>query len=294
MGDDLGEVLERRLRTNIREPCELKYEFSGNPLQGEIMSISFASQEKSKPSPTTGRVAFLAIVMLMMALPMGCSSSNTWSRNNLTDALVVSYRDMVWAKRAFNLRYGNCDRPYADHFENGFCAGYSEVCGGGQGHVPALPPENYRGYEFQTADGAKCINAWFEGYPEGVAAARKDNAGTFHDVLVSRMLEKAIKHQEASDAIQKQVPFGKEIPIVQGGSVGASNLNQATPIVPQVQGFSTRMRMTPSTSLPPIIMGGGASSTPPIVQADFATGGSNTPLPAGTSTSRPIAARSAA
>ena len=118
----------------------------------------------------------LSFASLMVVQSIGCAKTNT--RLGFGEAIVIGYRDAVWAKRAYNLRYGNCDRPYEEHFQSGFCAGYTDMANGGDGYVPALPPQEYRGFEFQSADGAQCVNSWFEGYPEGVAAAKKEKVGT--------------------------------------------------------------------------------------------------------------------
>ncbi len=153
------------------------------------------------------RMAAVALVGVI-ATQTGCNILRSFDQ-----AAAITYRDLVWSKRAYNLRYGNCDRPYAEHFRNGFCDGYSDVCQGGDGYTPALPPDNYRGYEFQSADGSNCVDAWFEGYPAGVAAARKDNSGNYHDLAVSRLLESAIKQEKSKPKVTGEVPVvtGKKV-----------------------------------------------------------------------------------
>lgn len=144
------------------------------------------------------RLALIASAILMLCQTSGCAG-NGWPK--LYQDTVIKYRDMVWARRAYNLRYGDCQRDYSQHFENGFEAGYSATCDGGDGYVPALPPADYRGFEYQTADGARCVNSWFEGYPAGVAAARNDSAGTYHDVLISRMIDSAIQQDKSKTVL---------------------------------------------------------------------------------------------
>jgi hypothetical protein len=142
-----------------------------------------------------------------MALPnSGCSLGQRLGSLGLGDALLESYRDQVWAKRAYNLRYNNCDMPYESHFQNGFVAGYCDTCNGGDGYVPALPPNEYRGFEFQSPDGAQCVQTWFEGFPAGVAAAKKDRAGEFHDIYTSRMINSAITQDKAKHILPSDVP----------------------------------------------------------------------------------------
>ncbi|MFK7768372.1 MAG: hypothetical protein AB8B55_14210 [Mariniblastus sp.] len=167
------------------------------------MSNKSALVQRDTQTQFGGRLILLALAALMVVPNIGCQS---WRNLGLGEAVVVSYRDMVWARRAYNLRYGNCNRAYEEHFQNGFCAGYSDVSNGGDGYVPALPPAEYRGYEFQSTDGAKCVNSWFEGYPAGVKAAKGDKSGTYHDVLISRMIDSAVTQDKAKPVLPSDVP----------------------------------------------------------------------------------------
>lgn len=195
----------------------------GNRLKGSTMSkLNFSSPW----SFWIGKSALLLAALVLVAGSTGCNAVRT-----LDEAAALTYRDFVWAKRAYNLRYGSCDRPYEEHFQNGFCAGYADVAGGGDGYVPALPPDDYRSYEFQSADGAKCVNAWFEGYPAGVAAAKQDRTGEYHDVMISRMIDRAVKQ----DKTEAKLP--KDISVVNGQSSQEESAyliqpNQPLPISP--------------------------------------------------------------
>lgn len=140
----------------------------------------------------------------------------------LMDRAFGCYRDKVWAKRACNLRYSNCNRPYGSHFQSGFEAGYESICKGGDGYVPATPPECYWGFDYQTPDGAQCVNAWFEGFPSGVAAAKRDRAGTYRDVYVSRMIQSAM----AQESTPKKAP--SDVPVVNPETPGVVPIQQQT------------------------------------------------------------------
>ena len=150
----------------------------------------------------------LLLVTLLTTVSTGCIRSNGALRA-LFEEPIIDYRDMVWARRAFNLRYGNCDRPFANHFRNGFVEGYCSVCEGGDGYVPAVPPEEYWGYEYQSAEGSQCVNAWFEGFPLGAAAARKDNAGKYNDIFISKMINNAVTMDQAPNVLPNDVPIRK-------------------------------------------------------------------------------------
>jgi hypothetical protein len=122
---------------------------------------------------------------------------------------VTGFRNHTWAQRSFNLRYADCDRPHNDHFKKGFVSGYQAICDGGDGYIPALPPEEYWGYQYQCAEGAQCVNAWFKGYPAGVAAAKQDGAGAFHDMYTSKMIQSAVEQDKAVKKVPSEIPVVK-------------------------------------------------------------------------------------
>ena len=183
-----------------------------NSNQGEIMSIeaSRLKPENTAKQSSSNQVCQRLLIVLFataMVLPnSGCSLGQRLGSLGIGDALLETYRDQVWAKRAFNLRYNNCNIPYESHFQNGFVAGYCDTCNGGDGYVPALPPDEYRGFEFQSPDGAQCVKTWFEGFPAGVAAAKKDRAGEFHEIYTSRMINAAITQEKAKHILPSDVP----------------------------------------------------------------------------------------
>lgn len=161
---------------------------------------------KSSSNQVCQRLLIVLFAAAMILPSAGCASNLRLGSLGLGDALLEGYRDRVWAKRAYNLRYNNCDRPYESHFQTGFVAGYCDTCNGGDGYVPALPPNEYRGFEFQSPDGAECVKSWFEGFPAGVAAAQKDRAGEFHDIYTSRMINSAITQDKAKHILPNDVP----------------------------------------------------------------------------------------
>jgi len=167
------------------------------------------SGRKSSSNQVCQRLLIVLFAAAMVLPNSGCASGLRLGSLGLGDALLEGYRDRVWAKRAYNLRYNNCDRPYETHFQNGFVAGYCDTCNGGDGYVPALPPNEYRGFEFQSPDGSQCVQSWFEGFPAGVAAAKKDRAGEFHDIYTSRMINSALTQDKAKHILPSDVPVLK-------------------------------------------------------------------------------------
>jgi hypothetical protein len=199
--------------------------FQWNSHQGDIMfnevsvpnSLHAGNRQRPLLSKKVVRGMFLvAFAVLTLSQTTGCRLNKL----AFTDAWMLSYRDAVWSKRAFNLNYGNCDQAYAADFEAGFRAGYQDIACGGDGYVPAMPPNEYRSFEYQSADGAQCVNAWFEGYPAGVKTARKEDVGTYHNVLISRMINAAVTQSETVQKLPADVPIisadlakGSNVPI---------------------------------------------------------------------------------
>lgn len=155
------------------------------------------------------RRSMIALVGCVIACQsVGCVPPGQLETDKMFDRSVGLYRDKVWAKRAYNLRYANCERQYGDHFRNGFVDGYCSVCKGDKGYVPAMPPESYWSPQYQCPEGSKCVNAWFEGFPIGAAAAKKDGAGRFHDIYISNMVNSAIVQEKQAESLKlpSQVP----------------------------------------------------------------------------------------
>jgi len=127
----------------------------------------------------------------------GCISQDhrcDWAFHTFVEEPAARWRDYVWAKRAFHQCYPTCHHAHPNDFEEGFIAGYSDICDGGKGVVPPMPPEEYWGQTYQSGHGASQIDAWYEGYPAGVTAARRDGAGAHNDVYVSRMMQTAMRN----------------------------------------------------------------------------------------------------
>ena len=175
---------------------------------GEWNAVS-SSDDNPRIVRTVFQSSVLLLLILLVLPSTGCTGRLRLPRLGIGDALLERYRDTVWAKRAFVLRYNNCDIPFADHFENGFIAGYCQQARGGDGYVPPLPPAEYRGIEFQSEDGAKCVKAWFDGFPAGVAAAGKDRAGDYHSIYTSKMMVAAMAQDKAKHILPDDVPVLK-------------------------------------------------------------------------------------
>ena len=156
--------------------------------------------DRSFQNTLTRMAKFCAIVAVLTPF-VGCLAAR-----NTFDEPLHGYRNHVWANRAFNLRYGNRDVDFEDHFKQGFVDGYCDVCNGGDGYVPAVPPKDYWSYQYQSPEGAKCVNTWFKAYPLGVKAAREDGSGSFQKVYISKMIQSAIVQEKANHVLPDDVP----------------------------------------------------------------------------------------
>lgn len=150
----------------------------------------------------------LASCLLLMAVinSTGCHRSIYSGGSQALDSTFMSYRDHVWANRAYNLTYRGEQRKFGDHHRKGFIEGYCSACEGGDGYVPALPPEEYWSYAYKSDEGARCVEAWYEGYPEGVAAARKTGAEKFRSIYVSKMVDAAIAQEKTGAVLASDKP----------------------------------------------------------------------------------------
>jgi len=204
----------------------------------------------------------------------GAGGSGGWLFSNLIEKPVSCYRDKVWAKRAFNLRYSNCQDQYPSDFRSGFIDGYCNACDGGDHHPPALPPQSYWTSRYSSAEGAGKAKSWFAGYPAGVKAASKDGHGKHHQIQLSHEMQEAITQlrREGEDVVSiesigpsndlmnapqmtaPQMPLPQMSPPQMSGSYqNTSNYQNAGPAY-----------QVPDTDLPPIVSPGQARpiSTP--------------------------------
>jgi hypothetical protein len=85
-----------------------------------------------------------------------------------------SSRNRKLAKLAWRtVRCANPDAAYSKDYEAGFEDGFAHyLYRGGNGEPPPLPPKHYRKIAYQTPQGYRAIEDWFEGYRHGASVAR--------------------------------------------------------------------------------------------------------------------------
>ena len=86
-----------------------------------------------------------------------------------------SARNRKWAEQAWaNVGRANPDARFSAGYADGFEAGFTNyLYRGGNGDPPPLPPRQYRGVKYQTPQGYRAIEDWFEGYRHGTGTARE-------------------------------------------------------------------------------------------------------------------------
>lgn len=160
-GVNTGEFGENQTQT--RDSRRVK---RSRRLRGLLVAATLASVL----APSTG-------CMLLNGVQRGLS------RHDSLDEFMVNYRNRAWAARAWlcrKNRYAN--HCYPADLEAGFRQGYEDTAAGGSGCLPAVCPQSYWGWQYQSADGQSRMNAWFEGYPLGVQAAEQDGVGHWGNV----------------------------------------------------------------------------------------------------------------
>lgn len=218
-------------------------------------------RKSSKQSSSTGRVwrtlAMALIAGFLASNFAGCRTLNQFDPMRTFDEPLACYRNNVWAKRAYNLRYGNCDRAYGDHFREGFISGYCDVCEGGQGYIPAMPPQDYWETRYQCPEGAKCVNAWFEGFPAGVAAAKKDGSGEYHDVYISNMINAAVIQENSPAVLPGDIPVTSAEGYTPADNYApSSNYSPSDNYAPANNYFPASSELIPANNVPPIVPDG--------------------------------------
>lgn len=100
--------------------------------------------------------------------------------NECVDDFLLGYRNRAWSAKAWHKHKDQfCDRNHMPDFCAGFRQGYEDVAGGADGCTPALPPESYWGWRYQSVEGQGKVGAWFSGYPMGAKAAEEDGIGNW-------------------------------------------------------------------------------------------------------------------
>ena len=151
-----------------------------------------------------GRFVSLGCLTVVLTGSTGCTMFNA-SRDSLMhleciDEFMVEHRNRVMAAKAwYREKVRLAGHHHAKDLKAGFIKGYLEVAEGGPGCTPAVAPQDYWGWRYQSASGRVAVNSWFEGYPLGVKAAEQDGIGHWsHVSLGSHHVQTTVKPTPAS------------------------------------------------------------------------------------------------
>lgn len=99
----------------------------------------------------------------------------------------IEARNHYLAKVAWeNLEVVYEHMDFTDDFGRGFREGYYDVCNGGNGCPPVIPPRRYWSVKYASPRGHQQTHAWFEGYRYGAVVAEQDGVGIWVSLPTSR------------------------------------------------------------------------------------------------------------
>ena len=180
------------------------------------------------------RMTILATLVVAITGPStGCTMFSGMQRaltqHEALDEFMVDYRNSAWSARAWLCRKHQFKgHRYLSDLEAGFRQGYADIAAGGNGCTPAICPQSYWGWQYQSADGQQRMNAWFEGYPLGVQAAEEDGIGHWRQVATSFNTPAPMPTKPDPKAAAEPVPPGDAEPLVDAAATGAA----AEPVIP--------------------------------------------------------------
>ena len=133
--------------------------------------------------------------------------------------------------RAHRAYWSSCDDLFGTrmgrHYARGWKKGYADVLMGGDGQCPAVPPQCYWSFKFQSEAGAAAIDEWYQGYSQGAAEALASGRDQYHGVPRSDYFRQCSPSCLSSD--YSEYDYGKSVLGIQ--AKGANN--DATQGVPR-------------------------------------------------------------
>ena len=165
-----------------------------------------------------------SFLLLSVALPLtGCSGMKSFDDHERC------LRNKCLAQCAWH-EWSWCydDLEHSQHFAGGFKTGYKDILDGGKGCQPTLPPERYWKCSYESHDGRRRINAWFDGFSHGALAALQDGYGKLSGIPLSPTAR--LNHELASSHPQPLDSYGH------GGApppvIEVEDLNVPEPLLP--------------------------------------------------------------
>lgn len=136
------------------------------------------------------RMKLALIVPVLCALGSGCNIAVNATRNLVNepvqrvDDFLVCSRNYHLAGDAWNdFKKAHAGLGYSSDYVLGFKRGYADYLeAGGTGQPPPLPPRRYWRVCYQSPDGRRAIDDWFDGFRHGAAVAQ---ASGFRELIVA-------------------------------------------------------------------------------------------------------------
>jgi hypothetical protein len=97
----------------------------------------------------------------------------------------IEARQRRMARAAYTVSPGACNGiPHSVDYAQGFEEGYYDIASGGDGCPPALPPQKYWRATYNSPLGQEHVKAWYQGFRDGVAAAKADGVAAFGTIYI--------------------------------------------------------------------------------------------------------------
>ena len=124
------------------------------------------------------RILSLATILASTIAITGCRSFGDGIRyNGFCDRILSEKIATFEAKRAWGSYRSRCGGDCLSDVKRGFIAGYKSCAMGSDVRSPIMPDRRYWSTWYQSSYGQQKIDAWYKGYPLGVAAARVKGHG---------------------------------------------------------------------------------------------------------------------
>lgn len=196
---------------------------------------------------TTMRRKKAIIGPLAMAASLSMTGCCYYELRDMWDECSINTRNYMASQMAWHEHKGGfLAHPFSKAYGHGFRDGYADVCGGGDGIAPNLPPRCYWKDCLVGGPGPERVGAYFEGFSQGAYVAQSSGLDASGRVIVSSPLAHDMSHLHSG----MEYPMSG-MPIDGEGYAGEGPLPYegdgtfAVPVAPPVMG-------TPDPPLPSV------------------------------------------
>ncbi len=176
----------------------------------------------------------MLLCMIIFTAFAGCHSFR-----NYQDEKMISVRNRYRAHKAWKHVKKNCNNiKYPKDFGRGFKEGYRDVCMGGDGCPPALPPRRYWSIRYQNRKGHFKQRRWFDGYEHGALAAEQAGGADMNYIATSNRVmhdQPIVGNQQYEESIPPQAEQNSLPALAPGAENSETNYapkTNAPPLLP--------------------------------------------------------------